>query len=459
NNGNDGTPYGSMNKDVTGKVDGADEFDGVDDYVDCGNAASFDITDEITVEAWVKRGAISSGDETIAGKYVTGTNERVWLIIFNNYNNVRFFVSKDGTTTGRSDITTTKTYTSTTDWYHVVAVYDYVTDGTSIMKIYVDGDEKASTSSAVGDLHVNSEIVEIGSYNNGGGGNFNGTIDEVRISGVARSAEWISTTFNNENSPGTFYSVGSEEAIVRGVEVIIEPDNQPGVIGENVVFTVTVKNTGNVWDNYKLENNDDAGWTLKLDNDYLEIPWNENRETKLTVFVPDNENLVCTTDNITVVATAVDNAEVTDNDNATVHAVPSWMGTAVFSLVNLYTLNVEKILDLNQGSKLVVKFYTYGDAFENENVIETFVPTAHVEENENARHPGGTGVKKARLVLTTDDTSNEISTIATWTTTKSVLIARISQIKSRWPFADAAEKSALIAEISIIKGQWPFAPF
>ena len=37
-------------------------------------------------------------------------------------------------------------------------------------------------------------------------------------------------------------------------------------------------------------------------------------------------------------------------------------GTAVFNLVNLYTVNVEKILDLYQGLKLVVKFYTDGEA-------------------------------------------------------------------------------------------------
>ena len=31
------------------------EFDGVDDYVDCGNNANLEITGDITLEAWVKR--------------------------------------------------------------------------------------------------------------------------------------------------------------------------------------------------------------------------------------------------------------------------------------------------------------------------------------------------------------------------------------------------------------------
>ena len=137
-----------------------------------------------------------------------------------------------------------------------------------------------------------------------------------------------------------------------------------------------------------------------------------------------------------------------------------WSGTAVISLLDLYTLNVEKILDLNLGSKLVVKFYTYTDAFENENVIDNFTtpPTWHVEENENARHPEGIGTKKARLDLTTDNTEDVISTIATFVATKDVLFARIRAIKGRWPYASPSEKDNLFAEIRGIKGQWPYAP-
>ena len=52
--GNDGTPQGGVAQDAAGKINGADDFDGVDDYINCGSDASLDITDEITIEAWVK---------------------------------------------------------------------------------------------------------------------------------------------------------------------------------------------------------------------------------------------------------------------------------------------------------------------------------------------------------------------------------------------------------------------
>ena len=135
-----------------------------------------------------------------------------------------------------------------------------------------------------------------------------------------------------------------------------------------------------------------------------------------------------------------------------------WTGWATISLENLYTVNVEKILDLNDGSKLVVKFYTYGDAYENENVIETFTPAWHVEENELARHPEDIGVKKAELVLT-NGAGAEIDTIATFTVTRDVLAGRIVDIYLEWPFATADRRNHLYAEIVDIYLQWPFAPF
>jgi hypothetical protein len=40
---------------------------------------------------------------------------------------------------------------------------------------------------------------------------FNGSIEEVHISNSARSAGWITTEYNNQSSPSTFYSVGGHQ--------------------------------------------------------------------------------------------------------------------------------------------------------------------------------------------------------------------------------------------------------
>jgi hypothetical protein len=48
--------------------------------------------------------------------------------------------------------------------------------------------------------------------NSGNIGYFNGTLDEVRLSNVVRSSSWISTEYNNQNSPATFYALGAESS-------------------------------------------------------------------------------------------------------------------------------------------------------------------------------------------------------------------------------------------------------
>ncbi len=41
------------------------------------------------------------------------------------------------------------------------------------------------------------------------GYNFNGIIDEARISNVARSADWIATEYANQSGSTAFYTVGA----------------------------------------------------------------------------------------------------------------------------------------------------------------------------------------------------------------------------------------------------------
>jgi hypothetical protein len=41
---------------------------------------------------------------------------------------------------------------------------------------------------------------------------FQGDLDEVRTSTTARSADWVKTEYNNQSSPSTFYTLGTESA-------------------------------------------------------------------------------------------------------------------------------------------------------------------------------------------------------------------------------------------------------
>ena len=61
-----------------------------------------------------------------------------------------------------------------------------------------------------GSLRQNSYNIRIGDHATGGDDPFDGIIDEVRISSKARSNEWLDTEYNNQNDPGTFFTLGPE---------------------------------------------------------------------------------------------------------------------------------------------------------------------------------------------------------------------------------------------------------
>jgi uncharacterized membrane protein len=90
--------------------------------------------------------------------------------------------------------------------------------------------------------------------------------------------------------------------------------------GENLTYTVTVKNTGGEADTYNLTKSDNAGWLPTLSSTSLTVPGRENRTVTLRVKVPDNAP-EDTRDNITVTATSTENAALKDNDSCIARAI------------------------------------------------------------------------------------------------------------------------------------------
>ena len=165
-------------------------FDGADDYVMsdispiAGNTAK-------TVEAWIKTTANSNpsagGVQTVIvemGLMSTGT--RFTLNILNN-NAIRIEVEGNGIngTTAVNDGL----------WHHVAGVYDPL--ATTKVALYLDGNLEAS-----GNLTVTVNTAATGNIQIGrrcdGIHYFNGTIDEVRVWNVARTASQIANNRNVE---------------------------------------------------------------------------------------------------------------------------------------------------------------------------------------------------------------------------------------------------------------------
>jgi uncharacterized membrane protein len=99
-------------------------------------------------------------------------------------------------------------------------------------------------------------------------------------------------------------SCTAQVTIIRGVSVSISPTSQSGENGAPLTYTVTVTNTGNVSDNYTLENTDTLGWVKSLSTTSVGpiSPSAFDSTTTLSVTIPENA-IGGATDTITVKAT------------------------------------------------------------------------------------------------------------------------------------------------------------
>ena len=97
---------------------------------------------------------------------------------------------------------------STGTWYYLVTTYDSVNGLIGYVNAASDG-----TAAANGTSSTNNISSAVGWQNSTGTRFWNGSINEVRVSSVARSANWITTEYNNQNSPSTFYTLGGENGV------------------------------------------------------------------------------------------------------------------------------------------------------------------------------------------------------------------------------------------------------
>jgi len=91
-------------------------------------------------------------------------------------------------------------------WYLGHAVFSSSTSFT----IYQNGGNSATDTTSVAFGAPTSSYI---GRDNDPTNYFDGFVDEIRFANVARSADWIATEYNNQNSPSTFYSVGSENTL------------------------------------------------------------------------------------------------------------------------------------------------------------------------------------------------------------------------------------------------------
>jgi hypothetical protein len=174
---NDGTIYGATW--ITGQIDSALSFDGVDDYVEVDDNPSLDITDEITVEAWVKR--TPNEHLVVASKRLLANNSGYSCV-----------VDPDGSLGGTvfEQFDHRSTTTIPMDMFnHVAWTYD---KNAGVSRLYINGilDSTFFSTASISTNDQPLQIARVESFSSGvvfG----SGIIDEVRIYDRALTAEEI----------------------------------------------------------------------------------------------------------------------------------------------------------------------------------------------------------------------------------------------------------------------------
>lgn len=160
---------------------GALDFDGSNDRVDVGNPGSLNITGTYTLSAMIRpdtvtsdRGIVGKHDASIQGYFLQQVNAD--LRAFNNSSGAGAFV-------------VASSVLAIGNWYHVASTWDGAD-----LKIYVDGKEVASATSAGDDPATHSSNAFVGALLDAVWP-FDGLIDDVRVHNVPWSPAEVAEYF------------------------------------------------------------------------------------------------------------------------------------------------------------------------------------------------------------------------------------------------------------------------
>ena len=178
-------------------------------YVDAGS--TLNATNIKTLECWVKFNNFTGTQEILS----RSTNAAgIELLVYNN--TLAFFCMQSGSNTSNVSYPTSNLTAGV--WYHIAATWDGTKES---MSIYVNGVKVSGAPSNVGNINTNpivnpSGTFRIGQWSDAGSTRYlNGTVDEVRIWSINRTASEIKNGLYNPvatNTPGLLAYYNFNEA-------------------------------------------------------------------------------------------------------------------------------------------------------------------------------------------------------------------------------------------------------
>lgn len=188
--GNHGTAYNGATFATSSKLGShAGSFDGTNDYVGCGNGASLNIRNTITISAWIKPDTLSSS----AQNSIVSKSLGYWFFVSTakKLTFLRFNANDPDTGYGKFSSFSTDSDILTEAWTHVAVTYD--TTDSNRVKLYIDGQLSKSTTFTNGAIDSTTASVEIARWQTLH--YFDGTLDEVSVWNRTLSGDEIANIY------------------------------------------------------------------------------------------------------------------------------------------------------------------------------------------------------------------------------------------------------------------------
>jgi len=226
---------------ASGAVDGAASFDGSSDYIT--GTVSAAPKGDFTVDCWLN--PITSVTAKGVWDFGSGngtTDELLFDMGIGSPGDISLFINHAWLSSSTQPIALSG------KWQHVAITF---TGGT--VTFYYNGAVQGTPATGKTNTLAQTAFV-VGCQGTTHVNKYAGGIDEVRVSSVARSADWILASYNNQSSPSTFYSTNFVSAI----------SGNAGVAGATVSYSGTASGsvTADGSGNYVIINLANGSYTI-----------------------------------------------------------------------------------------------------------------------------------------------------------------------------------------------------
>lgn len=198
---NENTAINHLATATAGQIDGAAAFASASSqYIDCGTTLA---RTSVTISAWINGTTFPNAYNTVGGWNDNTGGTKQAMIWVKSTGKMTFFVNT-GSAVGYDGTGTNTLVAGTT--YYVTLTYDSTSGLVGYINAGVDGTAAANgilVVSGAPPFYIGRDFVTAGRF-------WNGVIDEVRESQVARSANWITCEYNNQKTSSTFIALGAE---------------------------------------------------------------------------------------------------------------------------------------------------------------------------------------------------------------------------------------------------------